>query len=468
MSEISIIIRTYNEEKWIGECLRGILDQTIDDVEIILVDNFSTDKTVEKAKNVYPDLTLVEIDEYYPGRALNEGIRANSSPYFVCLSAHCIPVDEHWLEHLRKNFDEYDDIAGIYGRQVPLESSDPVDKRDLFRTFGPEKRVQTQDTFFHNANSMVRRNVWEEYPFDEKVTNIEDQIWANEVLNEDYRVVYEPKAAVYHHHGINQGNDVERTRSVVRTMENSAVLDSDDLAADFDANPLEPSGLDIVSFVPIRQQVGLGIDSNEALIRETIDAVVGAEYVNDVFLATDAEYITDYVDEWGATDAIVRPAELSEKDVEVIEVYEYTLEQIEEAGRYPDLVVTADITHPLRPTGFIDDVIRYLVKSGNDTVVPVYSEYRPSWVERDGELQRLNEATQRADRTPVQIGLFSLGTVMYPHVLRTEDRLAGDWGVYEVENPLAAIEIRDRQDLKYWEELRGVLDELNEADTRGD
>ena len=64
MSEISLIIRTYNEEKWIGECLRGVLDQTIDDIEVILVDNQSTDKTVEKAKNVYPDLTIVEIGQY--------------------------------------------------------------------------------------------------------------------------------------------------------------------------------------------------------------------------------------------------------------------------------------------------------------------------------------------------------------------------------------------------------------------
>jgi glycosyltransferase involved in cell wall biosynthesis len=464
MSEISLIIRTYHEEKWIGECLRGVLDQTIDDIEVILVDNQSTDKTVEKAKNVYPDLTIVEIDQYYPGLALNKGIRASSTPYFVCLSAHCIPVDEHWLEHLWENFDEYENIAGVYGRQVPLESSDPIDKRDLFRTFGPEKRVQTQDTFFHNANSMIRRDVWDEYLFDEEVTNIEDQIWANEVLNEGYKIVYEPEAAVYHHHGINQGNDAERMRSVVRTMENNAVLDSDDLAADFDANPLEPSGLDIVSFIPIRQQAGGGVDSNEALIQETIGAVDEAEYVDDVFLTTDVEYIADNAEEWGASDAILRPPELSETDVGVVEVYKYTLEQLEESGRYPDLVLTADITHPLRPTGLIDDIIVYLVRNGYDTVVAVYPEYRPSWVERDGELQQLNEATKRLDRNPVQIGMFSLGAVMYPHVLRREDRLAGDFGVYEVENPLATIEIRERQDLKYWEELREVLDVLDEAD----
>jgi len=462
MTEISLIIRTYNEEKWIGECLRGVLDQTRDDFELILVDNLSIDKTVEKAENIYPDLTLVQIDDYLPGRALNKGIRASSGDYFVCLSAHCIPVGSDWLETLRANFDEYEDVAGVYGRQVPLESSDPIDKRDLLRTFGPEKRVQTQDTFFHNANSMVRRDVWEEYPFDEEVTNIEDQIWANEVLQQGYRIIYEPEAAVYHHHGINQGNDRERTRSVVRTMENNVILGEDDLAANLDATPFNPEDADIVSFVPIRQQTESGVDTNEGLISETIAAIDEAEFVDDIFISTDAEHVAANAEQWGASDAIMRPPELSEKGVEVVDVYKYTLSQLEENGRYPDLVVTADITHPFRPSGFIDDIILHLVENNYDTVVPVYPEYRPSWIEEDGELQRMNQAPMRVNRNPVQIGLFSLGTVMYPHTIRKKDRFAGNMGVYEVENPLVTVEIRERDDLKYWEQLHDIPDIFTE------
>jgi glycosyltransferase involved in cell wall biosynthesis len=462
MTEISIIIRTHNEEKWIGECLRGLLTQTIDDFEVIIVDNLSTDKTVEKAKNTYPDLDVVQVDDYLPGLALNKGIRASSGTFFVCLSAHCIPVDEHWLENLRRNFDEYENVAGVYGRQVPIKSSDPIDKRDLLRTFGPEKRIQTQDTFFHNANSMIRREVWEEFPFDEEVTNIEDQIWANKVLNNGYKLVYEPEAAVHHHHGINQGNDKERMLNVVQTMKNNVILDEDDIAANLDANPFDVAESDIVSFIPIRQQSDTGVDTNEALIRETIDAVNRSEYIDDVFISTDAEHVANSTAEWGATDAIRRPPELSAPDVEVMDVYTYTLKQLEESGRYPDLVVTADITHPFRPTGFLDDIITYLVDNGHDTVVPVYPEYRSSWIDEDDQLKQLNGAGVRPKRKPVQIGLFSLGTVMFPHVVRQQNRLSGDIGVYQVENPLTKIEIREREDLKYWEKLRDLPDMLHD------
>ena len=58
---ISIIIRTKNEERWIAQCLQQIKNQTFKDIEIILVDNQSNDKTVDRAKSVFPEIKLVEI-----------------------------------------------------------------------------------------------------------------------------------------------------------------------------------------------------------------------------------------------------------------------------------------------------------------------------------------------------------------------------------------------------------------------
>ena len=48
--KVSIIIRSKNEEKWIGLCLSMIYKQTYQNFEVILVDNNSTDKTIQKAK----------------------------------------------------------------------------------------------------------------------------------------------------------------------------------------------------------------------------------------------------------------------------------------------------------------------------------------------------------------------------------------------------------------------------------
>ena len=72
---VSIIIRTKNEERWISSCLESVYSQTYQNIEVILVDNYSTDKTVEKAKK-FP-IKLVKIKNFTPGRAINKGILAS-------------------------------------------------------------------------------------------------------------------------------------------------------------------------------------------------------------------------------------------------------------------------------------------------------------------------------------------------------------------------------------------------------
>ena len=47
---VSIIIRTKNEEKYIKQCIEKIKIQNFKSFEIIIVDNYSTDLTVKKAK----------------------------------------------------------------------------------------------------------------------------------------------------------------------------------------------------------------------------------------------------------------------------------------------------------------------------------------------------------------------------------------------------------------------------------
>jgi len=457
MADLSVVIRTHNEEEWIGQCLRHVNEQIVSEVEIVLVDNLSTDKTVEKAQHVYPDLTIVQIDDYMPGLAINEGVRASEGEYFVCLSAHCIPVDEHWLENLKKNFDREDNLAGVYGRQVPVESSDPVDKRDLIRTFGPERRVQERDTFFHNANSMIRRDVWEEHPFKEDVTNIEDQIWGNEVINAGFRLVYEPEAAVYHHHGINQGNDEQRIQGVVRTMEEHVIRPDEKGVEEMNGNPLDPAELDVISFVPIRQQTDFGVDFDESLIRRTLDAANDAEYIDDVVVLTDSDHVTDHAEEWNVEIPFLRPPELSDRGTEVAEVFQFGIERLEDDGWFPDLVLPIEITHPFRPPGLLDELITKLLREGHDTVVASFPEYRPCWIDEEGELKRVNQdTTLRIDRDPVQVGLPSLGCVTYPRYVRDAQRIGGDVGVYEVEEPLAMVEIRQRDELRHWQKLRDI------------
>ncbi len=92
---VSIIIRTKNEERWITSCLFATYEQKYKNFEVILVDNESTDRTIEKAKQ-FPIDNIINCTDYLPGKALNLGIRASRGDFIVCLSGHCIPVDNEW------------------------------------------------------------------------------------------------------------------------------------------------------------------------------------------------------------------------------------------------------------------------------------------------------------------------------------------------------------------------------------
>ena len=140
-SKISVIIRTFNEERWIAHCLEAIFTQDFENFEVIIVDNCSSDHTVNVAKR-FPVKTIVSIDKFLPGKAINDGIRVSTGDYIVCISAHCVPKDRRWLKNLHANFKDNQKLAGVYGRQLPLPYTSDEDKRDLLITFGQDKKVQ--------------------------------------------------------------------------------------------------------------------------------------------------------------------------------------------------------------------------------------------------------------------------------------------------------------------------------------
>ena len=215
---VSIVIRAKNEEQWLNSCLFAVSHQDYSDYEIILVDNESTDQTVAIAKSYGCKILTISEKDFNFSRAINIGVDAAQGELIAILSGHCVPVNEKWLSRLSMHF-RTPEVVAVYGRQEPLPDTTSVDKRDLWITFGLDRKIQKKDYFFHNANSMIRRNVWEQIPFSEKIHGVEDQDWAKKVLKNDNRIIYEPTATVFHHHGIHHNRSEKRATRVVRMIE---------------------------------------------------------------------------------------------------------------------------------------------------------------------------------------------------------------------------------------------------------
>ncbi len=195
----SIVIRSYNEASHIGRLLEGILQQTIKDIEIILVDSGSTDNTLEVAGN-YP-VTVFQIppEDFTFGRSLNAGISHASADLVVIASGHVYPVYPDWLDHLLAPFAD-PEIALTYGMQRG-NSETKFSEQQVFNHWFPEVSDQRQmHPFCNNANAAIRRALWQIQPYDETLSGLEDIAWANWVLKEGYAISYVAEAEIIHAH----------------------------------------------------------------------------------------------------------------------------------------------------------------------------------------------------------------------------------------------------------------------------
>ena len=99
---IAIIVPTYNHEKFIGRCLRSLINQNIarDKYEIIVVDDGSTDKTQSALKVFTNDIVYIRNEQNMGLPAsINRGIASTRSPYVVRVDSDDY-VNEHFLSVL--------------------------------------------------------------------------------------------------------------------------------------------------------------------------------------------------------------------------------------------------------------------------------------------------------------------------------------------------------------------------------
>ncbi len=429
--KVSIIIRTKNEERWIEQCLKKIYNQKYKNFEVIIIDNNSKDKTIQKAKK-FP-VKVLKIKKFLPGKAINYGINNSNGQIIVCLSAHCIPITDDWLGKIIKNLEDTK-VAGIYGRQKPLSYSSDFDKRDLLNLFGPEKRIQKKDTFFHNANSAFTRKIWKKIPFDSKTPHIEDRIWGNEVIKRGYKIIYEPAAAVYHWHGINQEMEPERCRKIVNILES--------LGNDFASKNIDnEKNLNCVAIIPIRGK-SLFVDKNLTLLDITINHLKKSKLIKKIYLATD-NLETKKIGIKNKIDVpFLRPKNLSDKIIDMKTILEYFLSKLEKKKSI-DIVAVATENFPMRNPNIFDKMINKLVKNNFDSVIACKYEKGSIFLENNNSIKKINdgEIPSEIRSQNAFVSRIGIGYVTRTSSLRKGNLLSGRVGNFFLDNNIEITEV---------------------------
>lgn len=430
--KVSIIIRTKNEEKWVGLCLDAIYKQTYKNFEVIIVDNSSTDGTVKKA-NQWP-IKLVSIKKFLPGDAINKGIQASSGDLIVCLSAHCIPASINWLKNIISPL-ESPNIGCVYGKQMPLSSSSNLNKRDLFIVFGDEYREQSKDTFFHNANSAFSKSLWKKIPFNSSITNIEDRLWGQEIIGAGLKIAYQPDAPVYHHHGIHQDADEQRANKIVSIMEN------DSFSSEKLSEVKEPTK-DIALIYDIQDYDKF----REELLKITILSLQSHDNYEDIIFSGNSKHAEKICKENNIL-YFKRDTQQISKD-SLSRVIKNTLQDFEKTYYIPDSLTVTSVNYPLKET---DTYARLLTSFYNAAMIPTISGYlekRP--MISVGEKERVLNTSlipRETNNQGVYICPIGHGYVDSPSRFRDEKILSGKVNMLPTSNANSFNEINSQDDL---------------------
>lgn len=200
----SIIIRTYNEEKYLAQLLDKIFCQDIgqNKLEVILVDSGSDDNTLIIAKSFNCKIISIKKENFTFGRSLNYGCSAAIGDILIFISGHCIPISNEWLLKLVNPIIN-NQVVYSYGRQIGNHTSRFSETVIFEKYFPNESKIPQSGYFCNNANSALLKSEWEINHFNENLTGLEDLFLAKILVEQQKKIGYVSEACVFHLHNEN-------------------------------------------------------------------------------------------------------------------------------------------------------------------------------------------------------------------------------------------------------------------------
>lgn len=213
MERVSVIIANWNRKELLKPCLDSLYRQTFKDFAIYVVDNGSTDGSVELLRRSYSDVRLIEFPENRGfSVAKNAAIEASSGEFVASLD-NDTEADPHWLEELVRILDARPDIGfcasmvlDYYDRSIIDSIGDGYGYIGISFKIGSEERDTGQFTEPFEVlgasacASIYRRSMLQDVgTFDEDFfAYMEDVDISIRARLAGYRCLAVPSAKVYH------------------------------------------------------------------------------------------------------------------------------------------------------------------------------------------------------------------------------------------------------------------------------
>ncbi len=215
--KVSCIILNYNGEKFLKSLIPSIYSQTFLPYEIILVDNASSDKSVDWARNNFPDVRLiVNPKNLYFSKGMNEGIKRAKGDYVLCLN-NDLKLDREFLEKLLSHINLSKDIGMACGKIYDWEG-EKIDScgQEISMWGSPRDRGKGKREGFEKTEevfgpggiaALYKKEMLEDIKegenyFDEKMKIFyEDLDLAWRARRKGWKCIFVPSAKAFHYRG---------------------------------------------------------------------------------------------------------------------------------------------------------------------------------------------------------------------------------------------------------------------------
>jgi len=200
---VSIVVPVYNSERAIVSCLDALFSQSIKGgVEIIVVNDGSTDETTRVLEGFINQIRILDQEHKGPATARNAGVKVARGEIIVFMDADCIPA-ENWLAEMLKPF-ENKEVVGVQGAYKTTQKGLTA----MFSQIEFEERYQLMESYQYvdlvaTYSAAFRREIFKKVGlFDETfpVPDNEDVELSFRITEKGKRLVFNPRALVYHKH----------------------------------------------------------------------------------------------------------------------------------------------------------------------------------------------------------------------------------------------------------------------------
>ena len=209
---LSIIIPNFNGKQFLKTCLDSISKQNCSSYDIIIVDNASSDGSVQYISENYPEFALIQNEDNRGfAAAVNQGIMISSSEYIFLLN-NDVELEPVCISNLLKCIEKDENIFAVSSKMVQYKDRSKMDDAgDEYTILGwtrkvgdgksPELYNAKRETFSACAGAaLYRKSILDEIGcFDENFfAYMEDVDISYRARIWGYKCVYCPEAVVYH------------------------------------------------------------------------------------------------------------------------------------------------------------------------------------------------------------------------------------------------------------------------------